>query len=107
MTAVKVAGTLPAPDSPLVSDGKEEDWTAEGYALAKSAVYVEPVGPGLGPYTLNTAYTAHAQEIAKQRVSLARVRLAALLKGRSAVRREDLRELKHGPSARTITPVRK
>jgi hypothetical protein len=81
ITAIKVARTLPAPDSSLVSDRKEDDWTAEGYALAKSAVYVEPVGPGLGPYTLTAAYAARALQIAKQRVSLAGARLALLLKG--------------------------
>jgi hypothetical protein len=80
MTAVKVAGALPAPDPALVSDDKQDDWTAESYALARSSVYVDPVGSGLGPFTLTPAYTANAQQIAKQRVALAGVRLANLLK---------------------------
>jgi hypothetical protein len=80
MTAVKVAGALPAPDPALVSDDKQDDWAAESYALARSSVYVGPVGSGLGPFTLTPAYTANAQQIAKQRVALAGVRLANLLK---------------------------
>ncbi len=80
MTAVKVGETLPPPDASLVSDNKEDDWAAESFALAKSSVYVDPVGPGLGPYTMSAAYTANAQKIAKERVSLAGARLANLLK---------------------------
>lgn len=80
MTAAKVAATLPDPDASLLSDNKEDDWAAESYALTKSAVYVAPVGPGLGPFTLDSAYTANTQQIAKQRVSLAGARLANVLK---------------------------
>lgn len=80
MTAVKAAGTLPDADASLVSDDKEDDWAAESYKLAGSTVYVDPVGTGLGPFTLNAAYTANAQQIAKQRVALAGARLANLLK---------------------------
>lgn len=80
MTAVKVGGSLPEPDAALVTDDKEDDWAAESYALAKSSVYVDPIGPGLGPFTVTAAYTANAQQIAKQRVALAGARLANLLK---------------------------
>lgn len=80
MTAVKVGPTLPEPDPVLVKDDNVDDWAAESFALAKSSVYVDPVGPGLGPMTLTPAYTATAQTIAKQRVALAGARLANLLK---------------------------
>ena len=80
MTAVKVAEALPEPDAALVSDDKEDDWAAESYALAKSSVYVDPIGPGLGPFTVTAAYTASAKQIAQQRVALAGARLANLLK---------------------------
>jgi S1/P1 Nuclease len=80
MTAVKVATALPDADTSLVSDDKEDDWAAESYKLAASAVYIEPVGAGLGPFTINAVYTANAQQIAKQRVALAGARLANLLK---------------------------
>ena len=70
----------PEADASLASDAKEDDWAAESYALAKSAVYVDPVSAGLGPFTLDPAYTARAEEIARQRVALAGTRLANLLK---------------------------
>jgi hypothetical protein len=80
MTAVKVGESLTEPDAGSVSDDKEDDWAAESYALAKSSVYVDPIGSGLGPFTVTAAYTASAQQIAKQRVALAGARLANLLK---------------------------
>jgi len=80
MKAAQVGPTLPTADPSLVNDDKEDDWAKESYALAKSAVYVDPVGPGLGPFTLNAAYTSNTQQIAKQRVALAGARLANLLK---------------------------
>jgi hypothetical protein len=80
MTAVKVGESLPEPDAALVNDDKEDDWAAESYALAGSSVYVDPIGPGLGSFTVTTAYTANAQHIAKQRVALAGARLASVLK---------------------------
>lgn len=80
MNAVKVGEALPAPDAALVNDDKEDDWAAESYALAKSDVYVDPVGPGLGPYAMSDTYTANMQKIAQQRVALAGARLGTLLK---------------------------
>jgi hypothetical protein len=80
MTAVKVTQTLPAPDPALANDAKPADWVAESFSLAKTAVYVDPVGPGLGPFTMTPAYTAAATTLAKQRIALAGARLANLLK---------------------------
>jgi hypothetical protein len=80
MTAVKVAGALPEPDAALAGDDKEDDWAAESFALAGTAVYVDPVTAGLGPFTHDTAYTARTEQIARQRVALAGTRLANLLK---------------------------
>jgi S1/P1 Nuclease len=81
MTAAKVAAALPDPDPALVPDDKEDDWTAESFKLAETTVYVNPpVGPGLGPFTPDAAYTAKTQQIAKERVALAGARLAVLIK---------------------------
>jgi hypothetical protein len=80
LAAVKVGATLPEPDPNLLKDDKEEDWAAESFALAKSSVYVDPVGPGLGPFTMTDAYTAKAHQIAMERTALAGARLANLLK---------------------------
>jgi hypothetical protein len=80
MAAVKAGQDLPKPDASLAADAKENDWAAESFDLAKNSVYVAPVGPGLGPYTLDATYTANTQQIAKQRIALAGARLAILLK---------------------------
>jgi len=80
MAAVKVGQALPAPDASLVGDAKEDDWAAESFSLAKSAAYVPPVGPDLGPYDLAGAYTDNTKQIAEQRIALAGARLAILLK---------------------------
>jgi hypothetical protein len=80
MAAVKVGPTLPTPDPALVQDDNVYHWAAESFELAKSSVYVDPVGPGLGPVTMTDAYTENAQTIVKQRVALAGARLANLLK---------------------------
>jgi hypothetical protein len=80
MTAVTVGQSLPTADATLASDANEADWARESFALAKSSAYVAPVGPGLGPFTLDAAYTANTRQIAKQRIALASARLAILLK---------------------------
>jgi hypothetical protein len=80
MKAVKVGQNLPKADASLVGDADENHWAAESFELAKSSVYVPPVGPGLGPYTMDAAYTANTKKIAQQRIALAGARLASLLK---------------------------
>jgi len=80
MTAVKVGQALPPADPALAADSKEGDWAGESFALAKSNVYVAPVGAGLGPYNLAGEYTTNTQQLASQRIALAGARLASLLK---------------------------
>jgi len=80
MNAVKVGQALPAPDPSLVGDAQESDWAAESFSLAKSNVYVAPVGAGLGPYDVSGKYTTDAQQLAEARIALAGARLANLLK---------------------------
>jgi len=80
MDAVKVGQSLPPPDASLAGDANQDNWAAESFNLARSSVYAAPVGPGLGPYTMDAAYAANTQRIAKQRVALAGARLASLLK---------------------------
>lgn len=79
--AAAVGRALPAPDATLAANDNETDWAAESFSLAQSAVYADPpIGAGLGPYTPTSEYTAAAQNMARQRVSLAGARLAHLLK---------------------------
>jgi S1/P1 Nuclease len=61
------------------SDANEADWVKEGFDLAQSKVYVMPVGPALGPYTLDSTYQASSLTVAQQQVALAGARLANLL----------------------------
>lgn len=76
--AVTAAKQLPAASS-AASDANEADWVQESFDLAKSSVYIAPVGPALGPYTLDATYGSNALVIAQQRVALAGARLANLL----------------------------
>ncbi|MGB8261091.1 MAG: S1/P1 nuclease [Terracidiphilus sp.] len=80
LTALAAAKALPAPDATLAQDDNESHWAAESFELAKSSVYVDPIGAGLGPYTPTDAYAAQAKAIAQARVALAGARLARLLK---------------------------
>ncbi|MGB6688525.1 MAG: S1/P1 nuclease [Terracidiphilus sp.] len=80
LTVVKVGQALPAPDPSLVKDDHEGDWATESFSLAKSSVYVAPVGAGLGPYDLSGTYTTNAHQLAEARIALAGGRLANLLK---------------------------
>jgi len=61
------------------SDANEADWVQEGFKLAQSSVYVPPIGPGLGPYTLDDTYKSNSHTIGQQQVALAGARLANLL----------------------------
>lgn len=80
MKAVTVGKNLPAPDGKLAQDANETDWAKESFKLAEADAYAPPVGPGLGPYTLDAAYTANTKSVAEQRIALAGARLAALIK---------------------------
>lgn len=77
--AVTAAKQLPAADSSAAADTNEGDWVKESFQLAQSSVYVPPIGPALGPYTVDATHEANAHTIAQQRVALAGVRLANLL----------------------------
>jgi hypothetical protein len=54
-------------------------WVTEGLDLAKSSVYVSPVGVGDGPFTIGPHYQAAATKLGKERIALAGARLANLL----------------------------
>jgi hypothetical protein len=79
-TAVTVAQALPAANSTLAADTNVADWSLESFKLGKSTAYKNPpVGKGLGPYTLTSAYHTAALKVAQQRIALAGARLANLL----------------------------
>jgi hypothetical protein len=76
---ISAANSLPAPDATLAAKSDEKDWVKESFDEAQQAVYVAPVGPGLGPFTLDGAYRSAARTLARKRVALGGARLAHLL----------------------------
>jgi hypothetical protein len=94
---------LPAAPSAKVADTNPADWAAESLAMAKSDVYVSPIGkgptpggaataeapaasgevgakaPATGSYLITTVYYNTALSDAKARIALAGARLAKLL----------------------------
>ena len=54
-------------------------WLEESLSLAKAYTYVDPIGPGKGPYYPTNAYKAAAGSVAEQRITIAGLRLANLL----------------------------
>ncbi len=58
---------------------READWVAESFQDAQQDVYVSPIGNGLGPFQLTSAYKKAAKKLAQQRVALAGARLANMI----------------------------
>jgi hypothetical protein len=54
-------------------------WVDEGIQNAKTAVYVNPVGLGSGPFSMTIKYKKDAKALARKQVVLADARLANLL----------------------------
>jgi hypothetical protein len=77
--AKTLAKALAPADTKLAGDTSADDWITESFGEAKTDVYVQPIGPGTGPYSLTKKYKKHAQALAKQRVALAGARLANVL----------------------------
>lgn len=77
--AVMLASQLPRPPSRLIADTDVQHWLSDSGRIARRTVYVDPVGPGAGPYPLTKAYQIRASGIARAQVALAGGRLAALL----------------------------
>lgn len=81
LLAEKVGKTLPAADPTLAADATSADWVQESLTDAKTVAYKNPpIGSDWGPYKLTAAYHTKALSVAQQRVSLAGVRLANLIK---------------------------
>jgi hypothetical protein len=70
---------LPAADPEAVKIADESTWIVESFQLAEDDVYVLPIGPGDGPFTLTVAYETKAKAVAQVRVALAGARLAELI----------------------------
>ena len=85
--AVDFAKPLPKADASKIAIIDPQKWADESLALAKTDVYVSPIGSGPQPdpssassaYLITTTYYDRAMRDAKYRVALAGARLAKLL----------------------------
>jgi hypothetical protein len=77
--AMNTAKSLPPADATRATILDEASWINEGFELAKSVVYVSPVGPGSGPFTLSQAYNDTARTTGRAQAALAGARLAGVL----------------------------
>src|SRR5262249_21131947 len=75
---INVAKALPGADPSLAADSNEQDWVDESFHLARTEVYVSPIGSGDGPFTLTSEYKTNALRVAQERIALAGARLANL-----------------------------
>lgn len=76
-----VAG-LPRASPSLATIRDHLVWIQEGLDLARSQIYVRPIGIGDGPFTVIPAYQEAATRLARDRIALAGARLANLLNDR-------------------------
>jgi hypothetical protein len=70
---------LPSPDSSKAAISDEKVWINESFQAAQQTVYQPPVGPGDGPFSLNSSYKTGAKKLAQERIALAGIRLANLI----------------------------
>jgi hypothetical protein len=78
--AIKRAAKLDAPEPNLAAVKDEDVWIAESLQVAKTSVYIAPIGVGSGPFVVDAEYRRQARAIAAERVALAgAARLANLL----------------------------
>jgi S1/P1 Nuclease len=71
--------TLSPADAALAQITDESVWVKESVDLATTAVYVDPILAGNGPFSITPEYKENAQKIVNQRVELAGERLANLI----------------------------
>jgi hypothetical protein len=77
--AQAAAKTLPQADSKSASNTDTDSWIKESVDDAQQYVYVAPIGPGDGPFTISPAYIEAAKKLGSERIALAGARLANLL----------------------------
>jgi S1/P1 Nuclease len=73
------AQSLPRAKKQDVAIGDEAIWIQESFELAKSQIYVDPIGIGGGPFTIDEKYQRAVLVLGRKRISLAGQRLARLL----------------------------
>jgi hypothetical protein len=79
-SAMKYGEALHAADSALSRNLDVATWVSESFNDAKEDVYTGPIKVGDGPFTITTEYQSASEKIAQERVALAGLRLANVLK---------------------------
>jgi S1/P1 Nuclease len=77
--ALSEAARLPAPSPAVAAIADESVWIRESFDAARRCAYAAPIGDGSGPYSLDAHYREAALAEARERASLAGVRLANLI----------------------------
>jgi S1/P1 nuclease len=77
--ALAAAKNLPPADPQAASSTDTAAWIKESADDARQYVYVAPIGPGDGPFTITPAYNEAARKLGRERIALAGARLANLL----------------------------
>jgi hypothetical protein len=77
--AIRKADELLEPDPHLTAIADPATWIEQSFEAATMAVYVDPIGIGHGPFTVDSKYEKEARARALKMVALAGVRLANLL----------------------------
>jgi len=77
--ALAAAKALPQVDSQSAGNIDTATWIKESVDDAEQHVYIAPVGPGDGPFTMSPAYLDAAKQLGSERIALAGARLANVL----------------------------
>jgi hypothetical protein len=78
-TVLQATTALQAADPIQSADLSPAHWAMEDLNLAKTSIYVPPIGTGSGPFTLTETYKTKAKSLAARQVALAGARLANVL----------------------------
>jgi hypothetical protein len=79
VSAIVAARQLAVVTTPAAAVLDPAAWVQESFVVARSDVYSTPIRVGTGPYALTPAYMARARQVGAARISLAGMRLAAVL----------------------------
>ena len=77
--AIRKGEGLPEADPHFAAITDSAAWVEQSFQAATMAVYIEPIGVGPGPYTVDSNYEKRAHTLALKMVALAGARLANLL----------------------------
>jgi hypothetical protein len=78
---IAFAAALPPAPAAQVAVTDIDTWISDSSNLARTRVYVSPIGPQTGPYKITAKYRTSSAQLARRQVELGGERLAVLLNG--------------------------